>query len=243
MTEAIKAVIPFVFTTLRLSRVIIDPVASNEASLALAEKLGFTRLGEVNRKTVSFFKHSKQIRYGLTKEQWLKAKKPSQAKAKKKRKKGTTSDAAAGTAGTQVQDEREVTGAEATAEAAKEGGETDVVDSPSEAADAEAKGAKRKGDDAAAARTCRWSAALISSASTLVLTRRFRRCQVPSHAGVLGCGGCDWAFWCSQPCKTAELTYHNGAHYLQCPGKGGNPGARWRRMHAEFKKRPRRLGY
>ncbi|KAL7340378.1 hypothetical protein BJY59DRAFT_696135 [Rhodotorula toruloides] len=162
MTEAIKAVIPFVFTTLKLPRIIIDPVSSNEASLALAEKLGFTRIGEVGRKTVSFFKHSKQIRYELTREQWLKAKKPSKSKAKKKRKKGAATDAAA--EGSDAQDGPRAEGKETEVEAednVKEGQE-DVPKGESDAVDI----AQRKSEDAAAAnggesipveaRTCRW---------------------------------------------------------------------------------------
>ncbi|BGP70325.1 hypothetical protein RTBOTA2_002534 [Rhodotorula toruloides] len=233
MTEAIKAVIPFVFTTLKLPRIIIDPVSSNEASLALAEKLGFPRIGEVDRKSVSFFKHSRQIRYELTREQWLKTKKPSKSKAKKKRRKGAATEAAGEAEG---QDEPEAERKETEVET-KDGvneGQEDVPKGESDAADIGVMGTQQTGEDAATtngdevvpveARTCRW-------------------CQVPSHHGVLECGGCKWAFWCSQPCKTAELTYHNGAHYLQCPGKGGKVDAHWCRMRAEFKKRPRRLGY
>ncbi|GAA6021080.1 hypothetical protein JCM11491_004409 [Sporobolomyces phaffii] len=44
-----------------------------------------------------------------------------------------------------------------------------------------------------------------------------RWCQVPSSTtgATLGCSGCDWAFWCGQPCKTADLTYLHG-HSVSC---------------------------
>ncbi|GAA6011925.1 hypothetical protein JCM10207_003431 [Rhodosporidiobolus poonsookiae] len=42
-----------------------------------------------------------------------------------------------------------------------------------------------------------------------------RWCQIPSHRCTLGCSGCDWAFWCSQACKTADLTFVSG-HKREC---------------------------
>ncbi|BGP31893.1 hypothetical protein JCM10296v2_003672 [Rhodotorula toruloides] len=206
MTEAIKAVIPFVFTTLKLPRIIIDPVSSNEASLALAEKLGFTRIGEVDRKSVSFFKHSKQIRYELTREQWLKTKKSSKSKAKKKRKKGAAAgEAADGQDGPETE-EKEAQPQVGMKDDVKDGQEDVDVKVPEQ--NSEDVATTNGGESVPAeARTCRWYVAV------------------------------------SSPCKTAELTYHNGAHYLQCPGKGGKVDAHWCRMRAEFKKRPRRLAY
>ncbi|GAA5999808.1 hypothetical protein JCM5350_000720 [Sporobolomyces pararoseus] len=48
------------------------------------------------------------------------------------------------------------------------------------------------------------------------------RCQVPTSNATLDCSGCDWGFWCSQPCKTADLTYNKG-HSLYCHGRNGSP--------------------
>ncbi|GAA5969513.1 hypothetical protein JCM3765_000880 [Sporobolomyces pararoseus] len=49
-----------------------------------------------------------------------------------------------------------------------------------------------------------------------------RWCQVPTSNATLDCSGCDWGFWCSQPCKTADLTYSRG-HSTFCPGRNGYP--------------------
>ncbi|BGP24475.1 hypothetical protein JCM10295v2_003391 [Rhodotorula toruloides] len=235
MTEAIKAVIPFVFMTLKLPRIIIDPVASKEASLALAEKLGFTRIGAVDRKTVSFFKHSKQIRYELTREQWLKTKKPSKPKAKKKRKKGAATDAAGETAVAQVElvAPPKETGTEAGAEDAKKAAKEDAGEKDS--ANVAANGAEQTDDGAAAAnggesitptrRTCRWCAAPRFS---IMNGKLIRTLQGPSAvaSGRPRVRGLQMGLLVLTTLKTAELTYHNGAHYLQCPGKGGKVEAR-----------------
>ncbi|GAA6011929.1 hypothetical protein JCM10207_003432 [Rhodosporidiobolus poonsookiae] len=47
-----------------------------------------------------------------------------------------------------------------------------------------------------------------------------RWCQIPSHRCTLGCSGCQWAFWCSQACKTADLTYAGG-HATECDREEG----------------------
>jgi ribosomal-protein-alanine N-acetyltransferase len=45
MTAAVKAVLPFAFATLRLHRVEAACIPSNDASIGLLEKCGFTREG------------------------------------------------------------------------------------------------------------------------------------------------------------------------------------------------------
>jgi ribosomal-protein-alanine N-acetyltransferase len=49
MTRAVKAVIPFVFGTLRLHRIDAACLPTNQASIRLLEKVGFTREGYARR--------------------------------------------------------------------------------------------------------------------------------------------------------------------------------------------------
>lgn len=79
MTEAIKEVNNFCFNTLRLPRVVIDPLASNVASLKLAETLGFKQVGEkMGRKGL-------QKIFELTRADWEKGRKAKKGSKKKKK--------------------------------------------------------------------------------------------------------------------------------------------------------------
>jgi hypothetical protein len=94
MTEAIKEVNNFCFKTLRLPRVVIDPLETNPASLALAQTLGFKPVG-----TKRSVKGTQNI-FELTREDWDKGRKAKKSSNKKKKKKtvdeGESAMAAAG---------------------------------------------------------------------------------------------------------------------------------------------------
>jgi len=46
------------------------------------------------------------------------------------------------------------------------------------------------------------------------------RCQLADSNAKIGCSKCDWAFWCCQACKTADVTYEAG-HTRECSGRNG----------------------
>ncbi|GAA5915583.1 hypothetical protein JCM6882_006380 [Rhodosporidiobolus microsporus] len=161
-TEFMKQAISYAFKTLQLPYLLIDPLSTNTASIALVKKLGFTFVETVHRKPPPN-QHKSQEVYKLTRAEWEKSK-----KGKGKKKKGK---AAPESAGDGAGDPPEVVAG------GKEG-----LESPP---------------------TCRW-------------------CQVPDNKIGVSCSGCDWAFWCSQACKTADLLFRGG-HSLECPGRGGDP--------------------
>ncbi|BGP48129.1 hypothetical protein JCM10450v2_004001 [Rhodotorula kratochvilovae] len=192
MSETIRALFPFIFRTLRLPHIIIDPLLTNDASILLAVKLGFTRVGEREAEGGRSWGKGGQALFRLTREEWEREQGRKKAKAarKKKNKKAKGADAAAR--------EQEMEGLTVTIDG--EEGDEARQQEERKAANPEETALQtvmaQKG-------ICRW-------------------CQVPSNVAQLGCSGCDWAFWCSQPCKTADLTYRDG-HALQCAGRGGDP--------------------
>ncbi|GAA6027194.1 hypothetical protein JCM8097_002473 [Rhodosporidiobolus ruineniae] len=166
MTEAIKAILPFCFQTLKLHKVVIDPLAINVGSVKLAESLGFKQVGIRGR----------QLIFERPRADWEKARKKNARKNQKKKKPVKTEEGA--DAGKAVEQ--------------GEAAEGDDADPP----EVEVGAATEKTEDDL---TCRW-------------------CQVPSTPATHGCSGCDWAFWCSQPCKTADLILAGG-HSRDCPRK------------------------
>ncbi|GAA5914763.1 GNAT family N-acetyltransferase [Sporobolomyces salmoneus] len=164
MSESLKAITSFIFQALNISSILLDPIESNVASIALAEQHGFKLVGEKRAWT-----GEKQLLCRLDFDGWKKGRKNQSRKKKKKGNVGTTEEPQA------------------------------VSESVSEAPIPEL----HVEADREARKCCRW-------------------CQVPTSPATLGCSGCDWAFWCSQACKTADLTFSKG-HSLECPSRIGKP--------------------
>ncbi|GAA6048223.1 hypothetical protein JCM3770_006487 [Rhodotorula araucariae] len=106
MSETIRALLPFIFQTLRLPHIIIDPLITNEGSILLAEKLGFVRIGETTG--AGYWGKGGQALLRLTRGEWEKERGRKKAKAarKKSNKKAKESGATAGQEGS---DELKVT--------------------------------------------------------------------------------------------------------------------------------------
>ncbi|GAA5851197.1 hypothetical protein JCM8547_004163 [Rhodosporidiobolus lusitaniae] len=170
ITEAIKEASAFAFRTLKLSKLVSDPLSHNPASIRLCEKLGLRKVGTRS----SRFSAATHVVVEVTREEWEKerGKKAKKNKAKKKKAGGGAAEEGAETAGS-----------------VEEGDAADPPEMPVEEKEEEEKPC------------CLW-------------------CQFPSNPVTLSCSGCSFGSWCSQPCKTADLTYAYG-YALACPGKGG----------------------
>jgi RimJ/RimL family protein N-acetyltransferase len=69
-SEAILLVVKYYFEELRYQKVTVGVFAPNEASIALHERLGFTREGTLRRMGYTHGAHFDQHYYGLTREEW-----------------------------------------------------------------------------------------------------------------------------------------------------------------------------
>ncbi|GAA5973777.1 hypothetical protein JCM11641_003150 [Rhodosporidiobolus odoratus] len=82
MAEAIKEVTSFVFRTLKLSKVVIDPLEENSSSIRLCEKLGLSRVG-----TKQHRRGKTQVVFETTRGAWEKEREKKAKKSKAKKKK------------------------------------------------------------------------------------------------------------------------------------------------------------
>ncbi|TNY17421.1 GNAT domain-containing protein, partial [Rhodotorula diobovata] len=177
MTEAIRSVLPFIFDVLRLPHVIIDPLATNASSIKLAERLGFTLVGA---KGPGSWGKGRQLLFRLTGEEWRSAVRRTEgnrrkAARKKKNRKGRREAAAVvetvekeEQASEQAEKDEHLEGSVAQRAADGMGG----VDGNGQSR-ADERGEAPQDTASPERGVCRW-------------------CQVPSHAGVLGCSCCDW---------------------------------------------------
>ncbi|GAA6059267.1 hypothetical protein JCM10212_006660 [Sporobolomyces blumeae] len=190
MTEAAKAILSFGFQTLLLPSIVIDPQVFNGPSIALAERsLGMRYRGEKQTMMAG-----KQLVYALTREEWESGRRKKGKKSKKKKGKGNK--AREGDATGQENGDAGAGQANLDEQALDDPDEIPlgyVPDPPEDEPEEGANGANER------KKTCRW-------------------CQFPSSNATLGCKGCHWAFWCSQACKTADMTFLRG-HSRECPGK------------------------
>jgi RimJ/RimL family protein N-acetyltransferase len=69
-TEAIQLILRYYFGELRYQKVNVQILVSNDASIALHEKLGFVREGILRRMAFTDGKYYDLYLYGMTKEEW-----------------------------------------------------------------------------------------------------------------------------------------------------------------------------
>lgn len=87
MSESLKAITSFIFQALNISSILLDPIESNVASIALAEQHGFKLVGEKRAWT-----GEKQLLCRLDFDGWKKGRKNQSRKKKKKGNVGTTEE-------------------------------------------------------------------------------------------------------------------------------------------------------